>query len=89
MILMILLCILTLYHYFKLRKIDKERSEGIASIAIFSTVLNILPIEHLTKRIFIIIISLFIILLCRMSFKNIDIEKKKESDNLEVNNHKD
>lgn len=79
MILMILLFILTLYHYFKLRKIDKKRSDGIASIAMFSTVLNLLPIEHLNKRIFIIIISLFIILLCRMSFKNIDIEKRKDS----------
>lgn len=89
MILMILLFILTLYHYFKLRKLDKERSEGITSIAMFSTVINILPIDYLTKRIFIIIISLFIILLCRMSFINIEIEKKEKIDNLEVNNHKD
>ena len=74
---MILLFIVTLYQYFKLSKIDKKRSYRIASIAMFSTVLNILPIEHITKRMFIIIISLFIILLCRMSFKNIDVEKNK------------
>ncbi|CBH20746.1 protein of unknown function [Acetoanaerobium sticklandii] len=80
MISVVIICILsimTIYYFFKLSKIDKSRSDGVASIIVFSTFINILPVNTNIRGILIISILSLAIFLCRMSFKNIDIEKKK------------
>ena len=84
-----ILSIMTIYYSFKLIKIDKSRGDGVVSIIVFSTIINILPVNTHIRGILIISILSLAIFLCRMSFKNIDIEKKEKIDNLEVNNHKD
>ena len=43
---LLILSLISTYYFFKLRKIDKEKSEGISSIIVFSTVLLVIPMDH-------------------------------------------
>ncbi len=88
-VIIILLSIMTIYYFFKLSKIDKSRSDGVVSIIVFSTIINILPVNTHIRGILIISILSLAIFLCKMSFKNIEIEKKEKLGIVEENNLKE
>ena len=75
-ILMAILFIVSIYYFFKLRKVDKTKSDNLATIIILTpAVNNLLPIEtELKDMILLFMFSLSAVLL-RKGFK--DIEKKE------------
>ena len=81
-VIIVILSIMSTYYFFKLSKIDKSRSDGVVSIILFSTIINILPVNIHIRGILIISILSLVIFLCRMSLINIEIEKKEKIDNL-------
>ncbi len=84
-----ILSIMTIYYSFKLIKTDTSRGDGVVSIIVFSTIINILPVNTHIRGILIISILSLVIFLCRMSFKNIEIEKKEKLGIVEGNNLKE
>ena len=58
LVIIFLLSIMTIYYFLKLSKIYKSGSDGIVSIIVFSTIINILPVNiHIRGM---LIISIFI-----------------------------
>ncbi len=65
LLLMFILSIVSMYYFFKLRKIDKTKSENLSSLIILTPVVNnLLPIEtELKDMIILFMFSLSIVLL--------------------------
>ncbi|WP_041487090.1 hypothetical protein [Acetoanaerobium sticklandii] len=88
LLLMFVLYIVSMYYFFKLRKIDKTKSEVLSTLIILTpAVNNLLPIEtELKDMILLFMFSLSAVLL-RKGFK--DIEKKEKLGIVEENNLKE
>ena len=76
-ILIIVIPSISLYYCIKLRKLDKERSELIGSIFLFSTVLKILPIHYKTGGYIFVFACGIVILLCKINIKKIEGKNKE------------
>jgi len=76
LLLMFILYIVSMYYFFKLRKIDKTKSENLSSLIILTPVVNnLLPIETELKDMIILFMFSLSIVLLRKGLK--DEEKKK------------
>lgn len=76
LLLMFILSIVSMYYFFKLRKIDKTKSENLSSLIILTPVVNnLLPIEAELKDMIILFMFSLSIVLLRKGLK--DEEKKK------------
>ena len=76
LLLMFILSIVSMYYFFKLRKIDKTKSENLSSLIILTPVVNnLLPIETELKDMIILFMFSLSIVLLRKGLK--DEEKKK------------
>ena len=87
LIILFVLSISGMYYFFKLRKLDKSKSDVIASIIIFSPVINNLSINRKVKDIilifmFFIAVVLYKICINNIERKNLHIEEKTKN-NLE------
>ncbi|WP_352407674.1 hypothetical protein [Acetoanaerobium noterae] len=88
LLLMFILSIISLYYFFKLRKIDKTKSDNLATIIILTpAVNNLLPIETELKDMILLFMFSLSAVLYRKSYK--DIEKKEKLGILEENNLKE
>lgn len=88
LLLIFILSIISLYYFFKLRKIDKTKSEILSSLIILTPVVNnLLPIETELKDIIILLMLSLSAVLLRKGFK--DIEKKEKLGILEENDLKE
>ncbi|SKB49141.1 hypothetical protein SAMN02745120_1775 [Acetoanaerobium noterae] len=87
-ILMAILFIVSIYYFFKLRKVDKTKSDNLATIIILTpAVNNLLPIETELKDMILLFMFSLSAVLYRKSYK--DIEKKEKLCILEENNLKE
>ena len=87
-ILMAILFIVSIYYFFKLRKVDKTKSDNLATIIILTpAVNNLLPIETELKDMILLFMFSLSAVLYRKSYK--DIEKKEKLGILEENNLKE
>jgi len=85
---MFILSIVSMYYFFKLRKIDKTKSENLSSLIILTPVVNnLLPIETELKDMIILFMFSLSIVLLRKGLK--DEEKKKSFYISEKNNLKE
>lgn len=76
LLLMFILSIVSMYYFFKLRKIDKTKSENLSSLIILTPVVNnLLPIETELKDMIILFMFSLSIVLLRKGLK--DEERKK------------
>ena len=75
---LLILSLISTYYFFKLRKIDKEKSEGISSIIVFSTVLLVIPMDHRIKGIIFIIILILEIFLYKLTLAKIETGNKED-----------
>ena len=76
LLLMFILSIVSMYYFFKLRKMDKTKSENLSSLIILTPVVNnLLPIETELKDMIILFMFSLSIVLLRKGLK--DEEKKK------------
>ena len=88
LLLMFILSIISLYYFFKLRKVDKTKSDNLATIIILTpAVNNLLPIETELKDMILLFMFSLSAVLYRKSYK--DIEKKEKLGILEENNLKE
>ncbi|SKB39684.1 hypothetical protein SAMN02745120_1257 [Acetoanaerobium noterae] len=88
LLLMFILSIVSMYYFFKLRKIDKTKSENLSSLIILTPVVNnLLPIEAELKDMIILFMFSLSIVLLRKGLK--DEEKKKSFYISEKNNLKE
>ncbi|WP_313016389.1 hypothetical protein [Acetoanaerobium noterae] len=88
LLLMFILSIVSMYYFFKLRKIDKTKSENLSSLIILTPVVNnLLPIETELKDMIILFMFSLSIVLLRKGLK--DEEKKKSFYISEKNNLKE
>ena len=85
---MFILSIVAMYYFFKLRKIDKTKSENLSSLIILTPVVNnLLPIEAELKDMIILFMFSLSIVLLKKGLK--DEEKKKSFYISEKNNLKE
>ena len=85
---MFIMSIISLYYFFKLRKVDKTKSDNLATIIILTpAVNNLLPIETELKDMILLFMFSLSAVLFRKSYK--DIEKKEKLGILEENNLKE
>lgn len=76
LLLMFILSIVSMYYFFKLRKIDKTKSENLSSLIILTPVVNnLLPIEAELKDMIILFMFSLSIVLLRKGLK--DEEKRR------------
>ena len=76
LLLMFILSIVSMYYFFKLRKIDKTKSENLSSLIILTPVVNnLLPIETELKDMIILFMFSLSIVLLRKGLK--DEEKRR------------
>ena len=88
LLLMFILSIVSMYYFFKLRKIDKTKSENLSSLIILTPVVNnLLPIETELKDMIILFMFSLSIVLLKKGLK--DEEKKKSFYISEKNNLKE
>ncbi len=88
LLLMFILSIVSMYYFFKLRKMDKTKSENLSSLIILTPVVNnLLPIETELKDMIILFMFSLSIVLLRKGLK--DEEKKKSFYISEKNNLKE
>ena len=88
LLLMFILYIVSMYYFFKLRKIDKTKSENLSSLIILTPVVNnLLPIEAELKDMIILFMFSLSIVLLKKGLK--DEEKKKSFYISEKNNLKE
>lgn len=88
LLLMFILSIVSMYYFFKLRKIDKTKSENLSSLIILTPVVNnLLPIEAELKDMIILFMFSLSIVLLKKGLK--DEEKKKSFYISEKNNLKE
>ena len=88
LLLMFILSIVSMYYFFKLRKMDKTKSENLSSLIILTPVVNnLLPIETELKDMIILFMFSLSIVLLKKGLK--DEEKKKSFYISEKNNLKE
>lgn len=72
LIILFVLSISGMYYFFKLRKLDKSKSDVIASIIIFSPVINNLSINRKVKDIILIFMFFIAVVLYKICINNIE-----------------
>ena len=70
LIILFVLSISGMYYFFKLRKLDKSKSDVIASIIIFSPVINNLSINRKVKDIILIFMFFIAVVLYKICINN-------------------